>query len=160
MLIFQHTANAQFISRAVISSAGATANAPGMSMDWTIGEVIVETAAGTNHMLTQGFHQPDLLVIPVVKGFFIPEGFSPNNDAINDLFIITGLSIYPNNAFVIYNRWGNKVFEASPYKNDWDGKSTSGLSMGGDKLPVGTYFYLFYPGDSSPVLKGTIYLNK
>lgn len=151
---------AQSISRDVIGSAGATATSPGMSMDWTIGEVTIETTSGSNHMLTQGFHQPDMLVIPVVKGFFIPEGFSPNDDEINDLFIITGLSMYPNNTFVIFNRWGNRVFEASPYENNWNGNSTSGLSIGGDKLPVGTYFYLFYPGDSSPVLKGTIYLNK
>ena len=91
--------------------------------------------------------------------FNIPEGFSPNADGINDLFVIRGILYYPNNTIVIYNRWGDKVFEASPYQNTWDGKTSMGLQVGGDKLPVGTYFYILDLGDSSDVIKGTIYLN-
>jgi hypothetical protein len=37
--------------------------------------------------------------------FNIPEGFSPNGDGINDLFVIRGILNYPNNTFVVYNRW-------------------------------------------------------
>jgi len=91
--------------------------------------------------------------------FNIPEGFSPNADGINDLFVIRGILYYPNNTIVIYNRWGDKVFEASPYQNTWDGKTSMGLQVGGDKLPVGTYFYILDLGDGSDVIKGTIYLN-
>ncbi len=91
--------------------------------------------------------------------FNIPEGFSPNVDGINDLFVIRGILYYPNNTIVIYNRWGDKVFEASPYQNTWDGKTSMGLQVGGDKLPVGTYFYILDLGDGSDVIKGTIYLN-
>lgn len=90
--------------------------------------------------------------------FFIPEGFSPNGDGINDLFVIRGIGQYPANAFVIYNRWGNKVFEANPYQSTWDGTSTRGLRIGGNKLPTGTYFYVLDLGDGSVVFKGTIYL--
>jgi len=95
-----------------------------------------------------------------VTEFFIPEGFSPNGDGINDLFVIRGILDYPNNTFQIFNRWGNKVYEASPYENTWDGKSTMGLRVGGDDLPVGTYFYVLDLGDGSKVYKGTIYLNR
>lgn len=92
--------------------------------------------------------------------FFIPEGFSPNGDGINDLFVIRGIDNYPENTFLIYNRWGDKVFEASPYQNTWDGKSTEGLIIGGDELPISTYFYILDLGNGSDVYKGTIYLNK
>lgn len=92
--------------------------------------------------------------------FHIPEGFSPNGDAINDFFVITGIDYYPSNSFSIFNRWGNKVFDASPYQNSWDGKATTGMRIGGDELPVGTYFYVLDLGDGSKVYKGTIYLNK
>lgn len=92
--------------------------------------------------------------------FFIPEGFSPNGDGINDLFVIRGISSYPDNKFIIFNRWGNKVFEAKSYENNWDGTSSEGLTVGGNALPVGTYFYIFDLGDGSKVIKGTIYLNR
>jgi hypothetical protein len=52
------------------------------------------------------------------------------------------------------------VFQATPYQNTWSGKSTKGLKIGGDDLPMGTYFYILDLGDGSPIYKGTIYLSK
>jgi len=95
-----------------------------------------------------------------VADFFIPEGFSPNGDGINDLFVIRGILDYPANTFVIFNRWGNKVFEASPYQNTWDGRCTIGLRVGGDELPIGTYFYVLNLHNSGAIYKGTIFLNR
>ena len=92
--------------------------------------------------------------------FFIPEGFSPNGDGTNDVFNITGLENFPGSTIVIFNRWGNVVFEEAPYLNVWDGHCNSGLTVGGDEVPVGTYFYLVDLNDGSDVIKGTVYLNK
>lgn len=92
--------------------------------------------------------------------FFIPEGFSPNGDGINDVFFIRGISNYPKNTITIFNRWGNKVFGANPYTNTWDGKCSEGVSVGGDVLPIGTYFYILDLGNDTDIIKGTIYLNK
>ena len=92
--------------------------------------------------------------------FFIPAGFSPNGDAINDVFFIRGIENYTSNKFVVFNRWGNKVYETSNYQNTWDGKSTLGLKVGGDELPTGTYFYILNLGDGTDVFKGTITLNR
>ncbi|MDP1842045.1 MAG: gliding motility-associated C-terminal domain-containing protein, partial [Sediminibacterium sp.] len=99
-------------------------------------------------------------VKPTPTDFFIPEGFSPNGDGINDLFVIRGIQYYPKNQFTIFNRWGNKVFETNQYNNTWNGKSTMGLRIGGDDLPTGTYFYLLDLRDGSEIFKGTIYLNR
>ena len=107
---------------------------------------------------------PSTLMVVVNKcldpDFYIPEGFSPNGDNINDLFVITGIENFTSNKFVIFNRWGNKVFEANNYQNTWDGKSTLGITIGGDELPVATYFYVLDLDDGSDVYKGTIYLNR
>lgn len=74
-----------------------------------------------------------------------PNGFSPNDDGINDYYIIGGLDKYPKNEFIVFNKWGNIVYRKSPYKNDWNGFSTSGVSLSGnDKLIDGTYFYFFF----------------
>jgi len=92
---------------------------------------------------------------------FIPQGFSPNGNGQNDVFVITGLEKYPNHKFTIYNRWGDKVFEAAPYNNDWDGTNKFGVTVGGDQLPVGTYFYIFETGISGQApFKGFIYLTR
>ncbi len=69
---------------------------------------------------------------------FIPGGISPNNDGYNDGWVIGGLDAYPDHRITILNRWGDVVFEASPYNNDWVGQANSGLKLGGDKLPRGT----------------------
>ena len=90
----------------------------------------------------------------------IPEGFSPNGDGVNDVYVIRGIENYPNNTFVIFNRWGDKVYQANPYQNTWDGNSTTGLRVGGDQLPIGTYFFVLDLGDGTTPYKGTIYLNR
>ena len=99
-------------------------------------------------------------VEPVPSDFFIPEGFSPNGDDINDLFVIRGILNFPSNDFRVFNRWGVQIYQAIPYTNAWDGKSTSNLNVGGDTLPVGTYFYVLDLKDGSEVYTGTIYLNR
>ena len=99
-------------------------------------------------------------VTPTPIEFFIPEGFSPNGDLVNDVFVIRGILNFPANSFQVFNRWGNLVFEASPYQNTWDGTSDSKFNVGGETLPVGTYFYVLDLGDGSDEYKGTIYLNK
>lgn len=77
------------------------------------------------------------------EGVFIPEGFTPNNDGNNDLYIIDGIEKYPNNRLSIFNEDGNILFEASPYLNNWGGTSGEQLSKSGDNiLKSGTYFYL------------------
>lgn len=75
---------------------------------------------------------------------FIPNIITPNEDNANDYFTVPCLEdTYLDNNVKIFNRWGDLVFQASPYKNDWDG------SFKGSPLPPGTYFYLIQlrPGD-------------
>jgi gliding motility-associated-like protein len=65
----------------------------------------------------------------------LPTGYSPNNDGKNDFFVIHGINAYPNNNFVVFNRWGNEVYSADGYHNTWNGKNKDGKD-----LPDGTYF--------------------
>src|SRR5690606_731127 len=70
----------------------------------------------------------------------IPGGFSPNGDGVNELFIIEGLDAYPNNALTIFNRWGDIVFTAEPYNNDWNGQAQGKHTISGNEVVTGTYF--------------------
>ena len=90
----------------------------------------------------------------------IPQGFSPNGDNIGDTWVIQNLDLYPEASVIIFNRWGNEVFKADPYLNDWNGVSNHALTIG-DVLPSGTYFYLLDLGaEGEAVRSGYIYLNK
>jgi len=76
------------------------------------------------------------------SALFIPEGFSPNGDGVNDLFVIRGTGANTI-GLEVYNRWGNLVYKNEDYRNDWNGKANTGILISGDAdgLPVGTYFY-------------------
>ncbi len=98
------------------------------------------------------------------NNIIIPEAFSPNGDGVNDLFIIQGIENNTSHRITIFNRWGNKVYEASPYLNDWDG-TNSFSSFGGEILPDGVYFYIFESDDVainsiSFSKKGWLYLKR
>jgi len=87
---------------------------------------------------------------------FIPTIFTPNGDGTNDLLIIPCLETerFPDNRLVIFNEWGDAVYEAKPYYNDWDG------TRDGKDLPVATYFYIIDFGDGRPVQNGFLILER
>ena len=69
--------------------------------------------------------------------------FTPNGDGKNDVFIpLQGyeaqIEYYITNFNIkIYNRWGEKVFESSDYKAEWNGNNTHGKEM-----PDGVYYWI------------------
>ncbi len=85
--------------------------------------------------------------------------FSPNADGTNDTFVIEGIEAF-DNELTIYNRWGNVVFNATNYQNDWDGKSNAGrVVRRNQKLPAGTYYYTLEIKESGKVSTGWLYIN-
>jgi len=77
-----------------------------------------------------------------VNMLFIPSGFSPNGDEINDFFEIKGIDDI-SNELIIINSGGNEVYRQKNYQNDWDGTYKTG-----EELPDGTYYYIFYIYDT------------
>jgi gliding motility-associated-like protein len=77
----------------------------------------------------------DTLVVEAID-IRIPEGFSPNEDNINDFFEIKGLENIDNAELIILNKWGKEVYRSKNYKNDWKG------TFNGNELPLDTYFYI------------------
>jgi gliding motility-associated-like protein len=72
----------------------------------------------------------------------VPNGITPNGDGVNDELVFDVLlsspSEFPDNEIVVFNRWGDVVYKASPYLNDWRGTNQEGKA-----LPHGTYYYIF-----------------
>ena len=51
---------------------------------------------------------------------FFPNAFTPNGDGKNDVLKVEGFNIDEVN-WIIYNRWGEKMFEANAAEQSWDG---------------------------------------
>lgn len=51
---------------------------------------------------------------------FVPNAFTPNNDQQNDMLYVRGNSI-ETMQLLIFNRWGEKVFESNQPSTGWDG---------------------------------------
>lgn len=77
----------------------------------------------------------------------IYDVITPNNDGVNDSWIIDNFSAerYPDNEVVIFNRWGDEVYRAAPYDNEWIGQ----LLETGRIVPDGTYFYILKLNEST-----------
>jgi len=66
--------------------------------------------------------------------YFLPNGFSPNNDGENDILYVRGTGI--QSVFLqIFDRFGNLIFETSEQETGWDGTYKN--------KPVNTGVYIY-----------------
>jgi gliding motility-associated-like protein len=86
--------------------------------------------------------------------FNVPNAFTPNGDGLNDTFrpVATG-DLIRQFSMVIYNRWGQMIFQTSDYSAGWDGKDA----------PAGVYGWVIsYSNHTGKVFKmrGSVTLLK
>jgi gliding motility-associated-like protein len=67
-----------------------------------------------------------------VVDIVIPNVFTPNSDGKNDYFHIVNIEKVTDSHLMIFNRWGNLIFEKDGYQNDWDGRNA----------PDGVYYFI------------------
>jgi gliding motility-associated-like protein len=152
---------------------------------WDFGDLNSSNIQSPNHSYIKSFQWINYKVCLVVRDSFgcddtlcfnlpikpeaeiqIPEGISPNGDGINDTLVIPGLWAFPKASWVIFNRWGQVVFESNAQQNiAWDGKNhASGQNQNNeptDLLPEGIYFIVFnYNDGHRPKLTENIYLKR
>jgi gliding motility-associated-like protein len=87
---------------------------------------------------------------------FIPNAFTPNGDAENDVLRVYGNGITRLH-LVIFNRWGEKVFETFEVDGYWDG-TYNGKALGSDVF--GYYLDLDCIGGGSFSKKGNVTILK
>lgn len=90
--------------------------------------------------------------VRVYKHIGIPNTFSPNNDGINDQWLITNLDTYPGAEVTVFDRYGQQVFFSQGYAKPWNG------TRNGRILPAGTYYYVVDPKEGLPKITGWLLL--
>jgi gliding motility-associated-like protein len=69
--------------------------------------------------------------------FSYPDAFTPNGDGRNDGFRVIPYGILTQYQLMVFNRWGQKVFETTDQGQAWDG------TFNGMPCDIGTYMYYF-----------------
>ena len=94
------------------------------------------------------------IVVEDNSDFFIPNIFSPNGDGHNDILYVRGKNI-SNIEYVIYDRWGNKMFESHDVGDGWEG------TYNGKPVNAGVYvWYVKFSLDNKEetIKKGSVSL--
>lgn len=76
----------------------------------------------------------NVMVIQDCGDMFVPNAFSPNNDGVNDILRVRGACLQTL-TFMVFNRWGDKVFETNDVTVGWDG------TYKGDLMNTGVFVY-------------------
>lgn len=86
----------------------------------------------------------------------MPNVFTPNRDGSNDLFIPVQYNGIVSAKIVIFNRWGQQIFNSEQLMQGWNGRTTTGI-----EVPSGTYFWIVNYIDieeNKATLKGAVSL--
>jgi len=75
-------------------------------------------------------------VIVEYNPLFIPNGFSPNNDGVNDILFVRGGGV-ASIQFQVFDKWGTLIFESLDINSGWDGTHKDN----GKPLNTGVYVY-------------------
>ena len=136
-----------------------TGEAGGTNYFWSFGDQSSSSEINPHHTYSNSGEYNVMLIFTNSNGCtdtayhtvyvqpIIPNVFSPNEDEMNNVFRISlkGMSSY---SLLIFNRWGQKLFESDHPDEGWNGKTQDG-----DIVPDGTYFFIL----NAESLKGKQY---
>ncbi|MBN2778524.1 MAG: gliding motility-associated C-terminal domain-containing protein, partial [Bacteroidales bacterium] len=83
---------------------------------------------------------------------FIPNAFTPNEDGINDEWVITNIEAFSDYMVKVFNRWGQEVYVGYAGSQPWDG------FYNGKPLPAGSYIYIVEIKDIEKEFVGVVTL--
>jgi len=99
---------------------------------WSTGDTMPEITVNTEglytlqlttHNLCAGADSTYLKMLEAESPFLVPNAFTPNNDGLNDTFRpVVDYERVRMFSMVIYNRWGQLIFETTNPADGWDGK--------------------------------------
>ena len=96
--------------------------------------MIVENDLGC----TDSLRKP--LCVENVVRLYVPNAFSPNGDGTNDFLELFSIGVREEMHWMIFDRYGTKIFESSSLHDQWDGNFRGEPLLPGTYLFVATYY--------------------
>ena len=90
---------------------------------------------------------------PTESRLIIPNAFSPNADGLNDTFQASSNAPLESFSLLIYNRWGEQVFESTDINVAWDGSHQNKMA------DIGVYAYVLqyqFVGEQPALERGNV----
>jgi gliding motility-associated-like protein len=84
---------------------------------------------------------------------FIADAITPNDDGLNDEWIVGGLLDFPLSEVKVYNRYGQLLFHSTQGDVHWNGKYND------QRLPIADYYYTIELTPYDPPITGTVSLK-
>ncbi len=75
------------------------------------------------------------VIVKMMRGLGIPNAFTPNGDGKNDVFRISTSNSITLKEFIVFDRWGTRIFTTKDPSVGWDG------TFKGKASPAGAYAY-------------------
>ncbi len=156
LILFAFSLTLDVSAQQLLTSSGGIARSNKVNMSWSLGEILISTGKSQNFTLTQGQQQPLIGREIASDSISIFNALTTDGNSENRFFKIKPLERFPNNRLVIFNRWGEIIYEIEGYKNDFEARKE------GKALETGTYYFYFLPDKSSSKTckncKGFIYV--
>ncbi len=116
--------------------------------DGSVGNSIENLGTGVYYFTVEACDEivQDSVIIGLLSenpcGLVLYTAFSPNQDGVNDTWVIDNITVAPNdiNEISFFNIWGQEIKSYTNYDNRvsvWDGKNNNGVD-----LPAGTYYFV------------------
>lgn len=137
-------------------------NPQGVNYLWSNGTAspsISITQTGTYGLIVTnycGSNYDDIIISRGICKIYVPSGFTPNNDGLNDIFRARFGENVTDFKLQVYNRWGEIIFETNDIRKGWDGKF-HGLNQS-NGIYVWLLKYKTILDSKEQILKGTINL--
>jgi len=118
--------------------------------------VTVTDANGCTRNAAITLGDPGVPCDDIIPHAVVPNAFSPNGDGENDVLYVRGEGV-TQLSFIVYDRWGEKVFSTTTLNNGWDG-TFRGKEL--DPAVFTYYLHAIFIDGSDKIEKGDVTLTR
>jgi gliding motility-associated-like protein len=158
----QHLRDTTVCDGAVIALTATVNLLPGATALWSTGsssaDIQISLPGSYSVVITKGqcsYNDTITVKTEECPKVVVHDVITPNGDGLNDTWVIEHITDHPGSRVMVFDKWGDKLFESNNYANDW----------AGNDLPDGTYFYvvklnLTHTNRSGDVIKGALLIKR